>query len=230
MKTLGLIGGMSWESTVTYYQLINRGVARELGGLHSAKILLASLDFEEIAAMQREERWEEAAAMLAGAAKGLRDSGADAVMICTNTMHVAAPTIEVAVDIPLLHIVDATGDALRKAGVSRVGLLGTRFTMEQPFYRDRLANNFGLDVIVPPLAQREDVHRIIYDELCQGTIHDISRSRYLETIAGLVEGGAEAVVLGCTEIGLLVGENDTDVPLFDTTRLHAAAAVRFALD
>ncbi|HEU4669239.1 MAG TPA: aspartate/glutamate racemase family protein [Dyella sp.] len=228
MKTIGLLGGMSWESTVPYYRLINEAVKHRLGGLHSARMLLHSVDFAEIEAMQRAGDWEAAGRQLAAAARGLEAAGAELLLIGANTMHKVAPAIEAAVGIPLLHVADATARAVRAAGLSCVGLLGTRFTMEQDFYVDRLASH-GLQVLVPPPADRDEVHRVIYEELCAGRFEPASRERFVRVMAGLVDGGAQGIVLGCTEIGLLVGEADASVPLFDTTVLHAQAAVAAAL-
>ncbi|MBP6749916.1 MAG: aspartate/glutamate racemase family protein [Xanthomonadaceae bacterium] len=228
MKTLGLIGGMSWESTVPYYRIVNERVRVRLGGLHSAKLVLHSVDFAEIEALQRADDWDAAGALLAEAARGLRAAGADALVLCTNTMHLVAPAIEVAVDIPLLHIADATAQCIRAAGISRVGLLGSRFTMERPFYRERL-EAAGIEVSTPEATQRERVDRVIFEELCLGRILEASREDYLGIIADLVARGAQGVVLGCTEIGLLVGEGDASVPLFDTARIHAEAAADWAL-
>lgn len=229
MKTLGLIGGMSWESTLPYYRLVNEGVKQRLGGLHSARLVLYSVDFHEIEVLQREDRWDEAGAMLAAAARSLQAAGAGLLVLCTNTMHKVADAIEAATPLPLLHIADSTGEAIFAAGLRRVGLVGTRFTMEQDFYRDRLAQRHGLEVIVPGPDAREAVHRIIYDELCRGLVREASRATYRDVIAELVAQGAEAVILGCTEIGLLVGADDARVPLFDTTALHAARAVEAML-
>jgi aspartate racemase len=229
MKTLGLIGGMSWESTIPYYRILNERVRERLGGLHSAKLVLHSVDFAEIEAMQHRGEWEAAGAALAEAARGLHAAGAEAIVICTNTMHRVAPQVQAAVDLPLLHIADATAQALIEAGIGRVGLLGTRFTMEQDFYRKRLEAR-GLEVIVPSAPDRDTVHRIIYDELCQGVIDDASREAYREVMTRLVAAGAEGIILGCTEISLLVGEADASVPLFDTTTLHARTAALHALD
>ena len=229
MKTLGLLGGMSWESTLPYYRIVNERVRERLGGLHSAKLVLHSVDFAEIEALQHADRWDEAGALLAEAARGLRAAGADAIVVCTNTMHRVAPAIEAAVDVPLLHIADTTAVRIHAADILRVGLLGTRFTMEQAFYRERI-EAAGIDVIVPDADERERVHRVIYDELCLGRVHDASRQAYRDIIAALVARGAQGVILGCTEIGLLVDEDDADVPLFDTTRLHAEAAADWALD
>lgn len=229
MRTLGLIGGMSWESTIPYYRILNERVRQRLGGLHSAKLLLHSVDFADIEALQRADDWDAAGAILADAARGLRAAGADAIVVCTNTMHLVAPQIEAAVDLPLLHIADATAARIRAAGLSRVALLGTRFTMERDFYRHRI-EIAGIGVIVPEAAQRDVVHRVIYEELCLGRILDTSREAYRAIIADLVARGAQGVILGCTEIGLLVGEGDAPVPLFDTTRIHAEAAADWALD
>ncbi|GAB4211091.1 MAG: aspartate/glutamate racemase family protein [Rhodoferax sp.] len=228
LKTLGLIGGMSWESTVPYYQHINQAVAARLGGLHSAKLLLASLDFAEIAALQAAGDWGTAAAQLAQAARHLQAAGAQALVICTNTMHCVAPAVQAAIDIPLLHIADATAQAARAAGHATVGLLGTRFTMSQPFYRERLQQH-GLRVLTPDAATQNALHRIIFEELCRGQFLDASRQTYLDTIADLHAQGAQAVILGCTEIGLLVQAQHTPTPLLDTTVLHAQAAAAWAL-
>lgn len=228
MKTLGLIGGMSWESTVPYYRIINERVRERLGGLHSAKLVLHSVDFAEIEMLQQRGDWRTAGTRLAAAARGLRLAGAEAIVLCTNTMHLVAPEIEAAVDIPLLHIADATAARIRAAGLARVALLGTRFTMEQAFYRERI-EAAGIEVLVPDAVQRERVHRVIYDELCLGRIVDASRDDYRAIIVELVARGAQGVILGCTEIGLLVGEDDADVPLFDTARIHAEAAADWAL-
>jgi len=229
VRTLGLLGGMSWESTVPYYRIVNERVRDRLGGLHSAKLLLRSVDFAEIEALQHADRWDEAGALLADAARGLRAAGAEAIVLCTNTMHRVAPAIEAAVDIPLLHIADATAVRIRAAGLDRVALIGTRFTMEQAFYRERI-EAVGIEVQVPDQDERERVHRVIYDELCLGRLLDASRDDYRAIIAGLVARGARGVILGCTEIGMLIGEGDADVPLFDTARIHAEAAADWALD
>jgi aspartate racemase len=229
MRTLGLIGGMSWESTLPYYRLINERVRDRLGGLHSAKLLLYSVDFAEVEAMQHRGDWEAAGALMVDAARRLQRAGAESVVICTNTMHLLAPRIETEVDLPLLHIADVVGGAVRARGLARIALLGTRFTMEQPFYRDRLATH-GVEVLVPEPAERDDVHRVIYDELCRGEIRDASRQRYREIMQALVDRGAEAIVLGCTEIGLLIGPGDAAVPVLDTTALHARAAADWAID
>lgn len=229
MKILGLLGGMSWESTQLYYRLVNERVKQRLGGLHSAKLVLYSVDFHEIEALQRAGEWDRAGEVLAEAAKSLGAAGAQALVLCTNTMHKVAGAIEAAAPMPLLHIADPTGDALRAAGVTRVGLLGTRFTMEQAFYVDRLRTRHGLDVLVPPADDRELVHRVIYDELCLGQVNDASREAYRAVMQRLVARGAQAVILGCTEITMLVGDADASVPLFDTTALHARHAADWAL-
>jgi len=224
LRTLGLLGGMSWESTLPYYRLINQTVRERLGGLHSARLLLYSVDFAEIERMQHAGDWDAAGAALGRAACALRDGGAQLLVICTNTMHKVADAVEQAAQLPLLHIADPTGAAIRAAGLHRIGLLGTRFTMEQDFYRQRLQQRHGLEVLVPDEAGREAVHRIIYDELCLGAIREESRQAYRGIIAGLVARGAQGVILGCTEIGLLIGDGDVDIPLFDTAALHARAA------
>ena len=229
MKTIGLIGGMSWESTVPYYQDINRAIGARLGGLHSAKIVLYSVEFQEIERLQHAGRWDEAGVILAEAARAVRRAGADVIVLCTNTMHKVAPQIEAAVDVPFLHIADATAVRVKAAGVARIGLLGTRFTMEESFYRGRLESQHGLEVLVPPEDERTLVHRVIYEELCLGQVREDSRRAYQHIVAGLVARGAEGVILGCTEIGLLLRPEDAPVPLFDTGRIHAEAAVEFAL-
>lgn len=228
MKTIGLLGGMSWESTQTYYRLINEGVKARLGGLHSAEMVLYSVDFAEIEALQHKGDWAETARILSRAARSLQDAGADFLMIGTNTMHRVAPEIEQAIRIPLLHIADATAQVLAQDNVTTVGLLGTRFTMEQDFYRQRL-EDAGIEVITPDQAQRTVVHQVIYEELCRGEINPASREAYLGIVASLAERGAQAVILGCTEIGLLIEQADTTVPLYDTTEIHAAEAVEKAL-
>jgi len=229
MQTIGLLGGMSWESTVTYYQWINRRVGERLGGLHSARVILNSVDFAEIERFQHADHWDEAGALLAEAAAAIERGGADLLVLCTNTMHRVAAAIEARISIPLLHIADPTGEAIRVAGLRRVGLLGTRFTMERRFYIGRLERGFDLEVRVPSAPARQTVHRIIYDELCRGIVSDLSRRAYRRVVAELVADGAEGVILGCTEIGLLLRPEDVDVPLFDTARLHAEAAVERAL-
>ncbi len=230
MKTIGLLGGMSWESTQTYYQLINEGVKEKLGGLHSAKIALYSVDFHEIEVLQHRGDWDESGRALARDARRIEVAGADFLVICTNTMHRVAPQIEQEIDIPLLHIADATADAVLGAGKKKIGLLGTRFTMEQDFYRGRLTERHGLEVLVPDEPDRETVHRVIYDELCLGKVLDPSRALYVEIIGKLADRGAEAVILGCTEIALLVGRQDSPIDVFDTTAIHARKAVEMALE
>ncbi len=229
MKTIGLLGGMSWESTANYYRLINEGVKRRLGGLQSAQIVLYSVNFGPIETLQHAGDWVATARILARAARQVEAGGADFLLICTNTMHKVAADIEAAIDIPLVHIADATAEALQRRGVGTVGLLGTAFTMEQAFYSGRLNERFGIEVLVPPAAERKIVHDVIYGELCLGKVRDASRDRYLSIIDALAGRGAEAVVLGCTEIGMLVTAEFTDVPLVDTTALHAAKAVELAL-
>ena len=220
---------MSWESTIPYYRRINQAVKARLGGLHSAKIVLYSVDFAAIECLQRHGDWEAAGALLASAAQALERAGADCIVLCTNTMHKVAPAIETAVAIPLLHIADATAVEIRNAGLSRIGLLGTSFTMEQDFYRGRLAQRHGIEMLVPNQNDRNLVHRVIYEELCLGRIEDASRQAYRDVMRRLVERGAQGIILGCTEISLLVDEPDASVPLFDTTAIHAAAAAAWAL-
>ena len=229
MKTIGLIGGMSWESTANYYRDLNERVKERLGGLHSARIVLYSVDFHDIERLQHAGLWEEAGAALAAAACALEAAGADCVVLCTNTMHKVAPAIEATIGVPFLHIADPTAAAVKQAGIRRIGLLGTRFTMEEDFYRGRLATKHGLEVLVPDTAGRETVHRVIYDELCLGQVLEPSRHAFRKIIAELVERGAEGVILGCTEIAMLVSPEDSPVPVFDTTELHAISAVDFAL-
>lgn len=228
MKTIGLIGGMSWESTVPYYRQINETVRELLGGLHSAKVVLVSVDFHEVEALQRAGDWEASGRMMAAAARSVAAAGADFIVLCTNTMHKVAGDIETAVDIELLHIADPTAAAIRAAGCTTVGLLGTRFTMEQAFYRERLREH-GLEVLTPEEADRAIVHRIIYEELCLGRIEPDSRAEYRRIMERLVAQGAEAIILGCTEITLLVNGYDATVPLFDTTAIHARQAAVHAL-
>ncbi|MBD1229309.1 aspartate/glutamate racemase family protein [Xenorhabdus griffiniae] len=230
MKTIGMLEGMSWESTVSYYQAVNRGIKDKLKGLHSAKICLFSVDFDEIEKLQHSSRWNEAATLLGAAAKSVEAGGADFLVICTNTMHKVADDIEESISIPILHIADATAEVLIGDGIKKVGLLGTRFTMEEDFYKSRLINKFGIEVIVPDEEQRDLIHRVIYDELCVGNIRPDSRHSYLNIIQDLYSKGAEAVILGCTEIGLLVSRSDTDIPLYDTTAIHAEKAVKMALE
>ena len=230
MKAIGLLGGMSWESTILYYQMINEGVRQRRGGLHSAKILMHSVDFAEIEHCQVTGQWEKAGLQLAQAAVGLQRSGADTILICTNLMHKVAPIIEAQIDVPLLHIADAAGRAIGKRGLKKIGLLGTRYTMEEKFYRQRLADNFGIEVVIPEADERELVHRVIFEQLCRGQINAEDRRSYLEIIEQLRGQGAEGVILGCTEIPLLIQPEHTDLPLFNTTALHAEAALAFAFD
>jgi aspartate racemase len=229
MKTIGLLGGMSWESTLNYYRMINEGVKNALGGLHSAKIALYSVDFAPIEALQHAGDWEETAKILAGAARAVEAAGANFLLIGTNTMHKVAPQIEKAVQIPLLHIADATAQILVAEGIEKVGLLGTRFTMEETFYKGRLANTHGIQVLVPEECDRDTVHNVIYRELCMSIIDSDSRTEYLRIIEHLSTRGAQAIILGCTEIGMLVSQTDTDVRLLDTTEIHAQKAVDYAL-
>ncbi len=230
MKTIGMLGGMSWESTLSYYRAVNEGVKEALGGLHSAKVILYSVDFAEIETLQHRGDWEKTAEILAEAAVAVERAGADFLIICTNTMHLVAPQIEASITIPVVHIADATAHALQKDRIGRVGLLGTRFTMEQPFYKNRLEEKFGIDVIVPEEQERKTVHEIIYGELCLGRVWQESKAEFLRIIDNLEKKGAEAVILGCTEIALLVGQADATVPLYDTTAIHAKRAVELALD
>jgi aspartate racemase len=228
VRTIGLIGGMSWESTVPYYRVINETVRDRLGGLHSAKLILYSVDFHDIERLQQAGDWPEAGRQLAQAARSLEVAGADCLVLCTNTMHRVAPTIEEAVSIPFFHIADPTAEEITRSGLMRVGLLGTRFTMEQEFYRHRLQGRHRIDVLVPDDADREIVHRVIYDELCVGKILDASRGQYRAIIHRLVGRGAQAIILGCTEIAMLVGAEDSPVPVFDTTSLHARRVAEWA--
>lgn len=229
MKTIGLLGGMSWESTIPYYRLINEGVKARLGGLHSASLLLHSLDFHDIETCQATAQWHKAGEILAQAAVGLEQAGAQAIVLCTNTMHKVAGQIEERCHIPFLHIADATGHAIENAGLRKVALLGTRYTMEQEFYRGRLQHKFGLQTLVPDADDRERVNQIIFDELCLGTFSDVSRQYFINLIEQVAEAGAEGVIFGCTEIGLLVPATRSPVPVFDTAALHAADAVNFML-
>ena len=230
MKTLGILGGMSWESTQHLYALINRGVAARLGGLHSAQLLLHSVDFAPIAALQSAGDWAEAARVLGDAGAGLKRAGAEALLIATNTMHLVATEVERAAGLPVLHIVDATAEALRAAGVKRAGLLATRFTMEQGFYRDRMRERFGIDIVTPDEAGRAEVHRLIYEELCRGRFEPASRELLRAQVAALADRGAQAVILGCTELGLLLpAGSEAALPLFDSTDLQARAAVEWML-
>ncbi len=229
LKTLGLIGGMSWESTVPYYQLINQTVQAQLGGLHSAKVIVYSVDFAEVEHLQATGQWDAAGLLLADVARKLEAAGADALVLCTNTMHKVAPAIAAAVGIPLLHIADPTAQAIAQAGLHTVGLLGTRFTMEQDFYRQRLETRHGLTVLTPPAPDRELVHQVIYQELCLGQVQTASRTAYLRIMADLQAQGAQAIILGCTEIAMLVQPQHCTLPLFDTTALHARSAALWAL-
>ena len=229
MKTIGLIGGMSWESSLEYYRIINETAKAKLGRLHSAKSIMYSVDFAEIEILQHQGKWGEAAQMLIDAAKNLENGGADFIVLCTNTMHKVADDIQANVKIPLLHIADATAQLVKDSGIKKIGLLGTRFTMEEEFYKGRLSQKYGLNVNVPNAQEREIVHRVIYDELVIGEIRQHSKEQYILIIEQMVNQGAEGVILGCTEIGLLIHKQDSQVPLFDTTRIHAEAAVEYAL-
>lgn len=228
MKTIGLIGGMSWESTVTYYQIVNETIKRELGGLHSAKVLLYSVDFAEIEKYQASGEWEKSAEVLADAAMNLEKAGADYIVICTNTMHKVAPEIQKKISIPIIHIAEATADELKLKGISKVGLLGTKYTMTQEFYKSKLIEA-GIEVVIPDQAGVETVNDIIYNELCLGIISEESKKKYLGIIADLEESGAQGVILGCTEIGLLIQQKDTKLPVFDTTQIHATKAALMAI-
>ncbi len=229
MKTIGLIGGMSWESSAEYYRLINTMVKERLGGFHSAKCVMISMDFAEIEVLQREDRWAESAQLLIGAAQALERAGADLVVLCTNTMHKVAAEIQSGLHVPFLHIADATAEQIKAQGLTTVGLLGTRFTMEQDFYAGRLAQRYGLHVLIPESAEREMIHRVIYEELVLGYVQASSKAQYLAVIDRLIERGAQGIILGCTEIDLLIQAGDCRVPVFDTTHLHAQAAVELAL-
>jgi aspartate racemase len=228
VKTIGIMGGMSWESSALYYQLINEGIRDLVGGLHSAKIIMSSVDFAEISTLQRSGDWDQAGKILADEAQRLEQAGADFIILCTNTMHKVAPAIEAAITIPFLHLGDVAAEAVLAQGIHTVALMGTAFTMEQPFQRDRIESH-GLTVIVPDAAQRATIHTIIYEELVLGIVTEASRAKYRTIMADLQARGAEGIILGCTEIELLVGPSDSDLPLFPTTRLHAAAAVREAV-
>lgn len=229
MKTLGLLGGMSWESTTDYYRCINEEVKRRLGGLHSAKLVLYSVEFSEIEELQMQGDWGKAGQVLAQAAQSLERAGAEALVICTNTMHKVAPQVAASVSMPLLHIADATGEALKEQGVRQVALLGTAYTMEQDFYKQRLVDNYGLVVMIPDKEDRAEVHRIIFEELCRGEVRAESRARYVAVVEKMQRQGAQAVILGCTEIGMLLRPADVSLPVFDTTRIHALRAVDWAL-
>lgn len=230
MKPLGLLGGMSWESTAIYYRLLNEIVRERLGGLHSAKLLLWSFDFAEIAERQHHGDWDGAGVLLVEAARKLEAGGAEGLLLCTNTMHKLADEVQASVSIPLIHIADATAVAVKRAGMQRPALLATRFTMEQDFYKGRLADKYGLRLVVPDAAGRDMVHRVIYEELCQGIVTQASKAAYVDETQRLRrEEGADSVIMGCTEITMLIGQQDLDVPVFDTTRIHVEAAVEFAL-
>ncbi len=229
MKTIGLIGGMSWESSAEYYRIINEETKKRVGGLHSAKSMMASVDFAEIENLQHEGRWDEAGQILTKLAQDVERGGADLLVLCTNTMHKVADQMQAGIHIPLLHIADATAERIRAAGMTKIGLLGTRFTMEQDFYKSRLIEKFGLEVLIPDEVEREVVHCVIYDELCLGLIKDESREAYQRIMERLVERGVQGIILGCTEIELLVHAEDSTVPLFPTTHIHAEAAVEYAL-
>jgi len=229
VKTIGLIGGMSWESSIEYYRIINETTRTKLGGLHSAKSLMYSVDFAEVEILQHQGKWAEAADMLVDAAKRLESGGADFIVLCTNTMHKVAEEIQASVQIPLLHIADATAQVVKDSGIRAIGLLGTRFTMEEEFYKGRLSQQYGLQVHIPNAQEREVIHRVIYDELVVGEIKQHSKEQYLGIIERMLAQGVEGVILGCTEIGLLIHKQDSRVPLFDTTRIHAEAAVEYAL-
>jgi len=229
VKTIGLLGGMSWESTLEYYRAINQGVNEKLGGLHSAKIAMFSVDFQPVEQLQHAGDWKSLGRILSSAAQRVEAGGADCLVLCTNTMHKLADEIQLAIDLPMLHIADATAERLKNAGIETVGLLGTRFTMEEDFYKGRLLSKHGVQVVLPSLADRNIIHQVIYKELCLGIFNPESKTAYLRIIDDLVSSGAQAIILGCTEIGLLVNQNDTNTRLFDTTAIHAANAVEFAL-
>lgn len=230
MKTIGLIGGMSWESSLLYYQIINQRVKEKLGGHHSAKSLMYSVDFQEIKTLQHQGKWDEATRIMIDSAQKLENGGADLILICTNTMHKMAHEVEESISIPLIHIADSTAIEIVKDDIKKVALLGTAFTMEQDFYKGRLIERFGLEVIVPNEAERRVIHDIIYQELCLGIVKEESKQSYLKIINSLVQQGAEAIILGCTEITLLISQDDCNIPIYDTTRLHAECAVDFAMN
>ena len=229
MKTIGMIGGMSWESSIEYYRIINEAVRTELGGLHSAKSIMYSVDFGEIETLQHQRNWEELVVRMINVARNVEKGGADFVIICTNTMHKMAEEVQNHITIPLLHIADATANKVKSRGMQTVALLGTRFTMEEDFYKGRLIRNYGLEVMIPPTDAMQIVHDVIYNELCVGEIRESSKKQYVDIMERLRENGAEGIILGCTEIGLLVQDRDCRVPLFDTARFHAEAAVEYAL-
>jgi aspartate racemase len=230
MKTIGLIGGMSWESSIEYYKIINEAVRANLGGFHSAKCIMVSVDFAEMEPLQHQGKWNEATEILIAASRSVEAGGADFVIFCTNTMHKVADEVQNHIKIPILHIADATAQTIKAAGLRKVGLLGTKFTMEEDFYKGRLIQKYNLEIIIPTAGAREVVHRVIYDELCTGEIKPSSKIKYLDIIERLAKEGAEGIILGCTEIGLLVKKEECRVPLFDTTRIHAIAAVQYALE
>lgn len=229
MKTIGMIGGMSWESSLEFYRIINETVKDRLGGLHSAKSIMYSIDFEEVEVLQREDKWDEAALIMIDAAQRVERGGADFIILCTNTMHKLVNEIQASVKIPILHIADATAAAIKARGINKVGLLGTKYTIEGDFYSSRLQDSFGIEIVMPTEQECQVVHDVIYNELCVGKINDPSRAKFIDIINNLIEQGAEGIILGCTEIPLLVKTEDIDVPLFDTTRIHAEAAVDYAL-
>jgi len=229
MKTIGLIGGMSWESSAEYYRLLNEQVKQRLGGLHSAECLMYSVDFEEIERFQSQGKWQEAGERLAAVARSLEKGGAELIVLCTNTMHKVISSIEEAVSVPVLHIADATAKEIEANHLLTVGLLGTKYTMEQDFYKERIADS-GIEVLIPEAAERDTINQIIFDELCLGEIKDSSKVKYQKAIQNLIDRGAEGIILGCTEIGLLIHEEDAEVPLFDTAKIHVKAAVEKALD
>ncbi|MBW2148874.1 MAG: aspartate/glutamate racemase family protein, partial [Deltaproteobacteria bacterium] len=228
MKTIGLLGGMSWESSIEYYRIINETVREKLGGLHSAKSVMYSVDFAEMENLQHNGKWEEATELLIDGAKRVENSGTDFLVICTNTMHRMADDVQRRIQIPLLHIADATAEKIKALGLRKVGLLGTRFTMEEDFYRGRLTAKHGLDIIIPDEEGRAAIHRVIYEELCRGLIREASREQCIKVMGDLAARGAEGIILGCTEIGLLIKDGDSPIPLFDTTKIHAVAAVEYA--
>lgn len=229
MKTIGLIGGMSWESTISYYRIINEEIKEKLGGLHSAKIILYSVEFDEIEKCQSSGEWEKSGEILGNAAKGIENAGADFILICTNTMHKVAPQIASMINIPIIHIADATADELEKRNIKTVGLLGTKYTMTQDFYKQRLIDR-GIKVVIPDEEDIETVNSVIFDELCVGKIEDSSREKYKKIIKTLADKGAEGVILGCTEIGLLISQTDVDIPVFDTTVIHAKRAAELSME
>lgn len=229
MKTIGLIGGMSWESTQEYYRILNEETKRVLGGFHSAKCILYSVDFAEIERLQHEDRWEDLTAIMVRAAHSLENAGADFILICTNTMHKMADDVQKSIGVPLLHLVDATAEQIRQDGLTKVGLLGTKFTMEQDFYKGRLSDRFGIEAIIPDDEEREFIHQVIYHELCQGIVNQASREKFIQIINHLIAHGAGGIVLGCTEIPLLIKQAEIPVRVYDTTEIHAKAAVALAL-